>query len=207
MVLTNNENITIRTKIMRLFTNLNLFSTNGETLVDQILATRLYIVFVCIGVIAVFLISGFSMQTNVVTVHGNPLSFSRVEQLQNQFPTSLSCPCTQTSIRHDSFLSLTPEYHSVCSSTFVESNWLESLFAATNRTRFYHPLDFRLVAASQFQFLALLCHAASNVIDDARYGEFASTLLITPQLLTRPVFEAQVSAIIQEFQTNIATSL
>lgn len=204
---TNEENSSIVARILNHLLNVNLFSTNDGTFVDQRLATRLYLALVFTGAFAVLLFSGFSVQTSTIMVRGNPLPLSLVERLQNEFSITLSCPCSQTSIRRDRFLSFTPEYHPVCSSALVQPEWIESLTWANNRTRFYHPLDFRLVASSQFAYLALLCRTTATVIDDARYGEFASTLMITPQLTTPAAFKAEVSAILQQFRVNTVTSL
>ncbi|UJR19114.1 hypothetical protein I4U23_022245 [Adineta vaga] len=187
--------------------NLNLFSTNDEPVIDQRLGTRLYIVLVGIGVVVVLLFSGFSTQTNTITIHGNPVPLSIIEQLQSRFPTTLSCPCTQTSIRRDKFLSFMPEYHPVCSSTLVQPEWIESLFRTYNRTRYYHPLDFRLIASSQFEFIALLCRTASSAINDTLYGEFGSTLMISAQLSTHVAFEIETSAIVEQFLVNTAATL
>ncbi|CAF1194236.1 unnamed protein product, partial [Adineta ricciae] len=85
--------------------------------------------------------------------------------------------------------------------------WIESLFQTNNRIRYYHPLDFRLIASSQFETLALLCRTVSSFINDQIYGEFASMLMVSPQLSTRLIFEAEVSDIVKQFQINTVTSL
>ncbi|CAF4058123.1 unnamed protein product [Adineta steineri] len=67
-------------------------------------------------------------------------------------------------------------------------------------SRFY-PLDFRLMAMSQFQVLGLLCQTAAWTISSA-LNQFLAQQMVTNQAVSREVFEAQVEALIEQMQTT-----
>ncbi|CAF4055871.1 unnamed protein product [Adineta steineri] len=67
-------------------------------------------------------------------------------------------------------------------------------------SRFY-PLDFRLMAMSQFQVLASLCRTAAWTIS-SDLNQFLAQQIVTNQAVSREVFEAQVEAVIEQMQTT-----
>jgi hypothetical protein len=86
-------------------------------------------------------------------------------QLIHQYPSTLSCPCSQVVVPYQTFLSFAPEYHQVCASDFISSTWISQLFSV-NTSR-YLPLDFRIGASSQFQILATFCSFTAKSVSNA----------------------------------------
>ncbi|CAF1241258.1 unnamed protein product, partial [Adineta steineri] len=72
-------------------------------------------------------------------------------------------------------------------------------------TRF-HPLDFRLMAMSQFQILTLLCQTAAWTIG-SDLNQFLTEQLATSQALSREIFEAQVVALVEQMQTTTVANV
>jgi hypothetical protein len=169
----------------------------GLSLADQILSTRLYITFFSIALLLLILFTGLTVQARIVTIISP--SLTDFEHLTNKYPSTLSCPCSQTSISHGQFLTFDPQYHQVCSSGFITQEWISSLFNVVMND--YHPLDFRVVAFAQFQVLALLCRTADQFVSDA-IKQFDSSLLISKQTLFRTVFDVQTAALVDELKAN-----
>ncbi|CAF0808728.1 unnamed protein product [Adineta steineri] len=72
-------------------------------------------------------------------------------------------------------------------------------------SRFY-PLDFRLMAMSQFQILTLLCQTAASTINSA-LNQFLAQKMVTSQAVSREVFEAQVVALVEQMQTTTVANV
>ncbi|CAF0938019.1 unnamed protein product [Adineta steineri] len=70
----------------------------------------------------------------------------------------------------------------------------------------FHPLDFRLMAMSQFQILILLCQTATWTIS-GDLNQFLTQQLATSQALSREVFEAQVVALVEQMQTTTVANV
>ncbi|CAF1385372.1 unnamed protein product [Adineta steineri] len=70
----------------------------------------------------------------------------------------------------------------------------------------FHPLDFRLMAMSQFQVLALLCQTAAWTIS-SDLNQFLTQQLATSQALSREVFEAQIVALVEQMQTTTVANV
>ncbi|CAF1559990.1 unnamed protein product, partial [Adineta steineri] len=70
----------------------------------------------------------------------------------------------------------------------------------------FHPLDFRLMAMSQFQVLASLCQTAAWTIS-SDLNQFLTQQLATNQALSREVFDAQVVALVEQMQTTTVANV
>ncbi|CAF1450755.1 unnamed protein product [Adineta steineri] len=137
------------------------------------------------------------MQTHIGTVTSP--SVDQFEHLSDEYPNTLVCPCSQINIRYDEFMLFDPRYHQVCSSQFISQQFISTLFNI-NMSRFY-PLDFRLMAMSQFQVLASLCQTAAWTINGA-LNQFLAQQIVTNQAVSREVFEAEVEALVEQMQTT-----
>ncbi|CAF3276783.1 unnamed protein product [Rotaria sp. Silwood2] len=177
---------------------LNFYKDNTSfSLVEQILATRIYIVLFALSVLILLIFTGTSAQTRVVTV-SSP-SLTTFEQLSTDYPSTLSCPCSQISIPYDRFLAFSPEYHQVCSSKFVSDEWILSLFSVTISDNY--PLDFRLISSSQFQVLALFCRTANTTVLDA-IEQFLSSEMISSNTLFRATFDIQIATQVEQLKST-----
>ena len=87
------------------------------------------------------------MQTNSRTEiisHVTPAAF---DQLYLKHAKTLLCPCSKDFVSYKAFVSAAVSYHPVCSSIFVEKQWIEALYLP-NASR-YHRNDFRTTASAQ----------------------------------------------------------
>ncbi|CAF3828738.1 unnamed protein product [Rotaria sp. Silwood1] len=178
--------------------NINLFEDKEElSLVDQLLASRVFLSLLATILSIVIVFTTFSVQINTVTIQSpSEITF---EKLSLQYPTTLSCPCKQSSIQHDQFLIFDLYYHSICTSQFVNQTFISSLF--DYQMSDYYPLDYRIMAASHFQLVALLCRTIKEMVSDA-LKEFATRNMITHQVLSHSIFKTQVKALVEQLKAT-----
>jgi hypothetical protein len=182
---------------------INLFDEK-ETLsfVDQLIATRIFISLLTISLTIIIIFTTFSIQTYTVTIQLP--SESIFKQLAVQYSSTLSCPCEQSSIRQDEFISFNPEYHPICASPLINQTFLSSL--SDMNMSDYWPLDYRIMIASHFQILALLCRTIQQTISDA-VEEFSTDHIITDRVLLPDTFDSQAKALVDQLKTTtVATS-
>ncbi|CAF3989604.1 unnamed protein product [Adineta steineri] len=122
-------------------------------------------------------------------------SLSTYRDLQAKYSKSLRCPCSQVTIPHRKFVSLSPVLHQVCESDFVTEEWL--LLLKSIRTR-RSDVDWRNRAFSQFHLLSELCKLANKTIDDARH-RFLSEPFIVSNILPEIDFEKQLNLTLEQF--------
>ena len=181
----------------------NLFDDGTDlSPIDQLLATRIFLFSIVTTLIVLIAFTAFTAQTHTVTIR-SPVE-TRFKQLSARYPRTLSCPCAQTSIRYDEFLSFKPQYHSVCTSQLVNQSFLTSLSDGTMSD--YYPLDYRLMSASHFQLLALFCRTSEQLISNA-LRQSASEHLITTQVLSYDDFDTQAQAITEQLKATTVADM
>ena len=74
--------------------------------------------------------------------------------------------------------------------------------ASDNPAALYYPLDIRSSASSQFQQLATLCSSSQEAVSN-ELASFATSKLITPVMLSRSAFDAQVTLLISNSRVNL----
>lgn len=84
---------------------------NPQVLRDQILASRVLIALMVLGLTALLLITTVIERSASTTV-SNP-SLTTYLHLQNTYPNTISCPCRNITMAYKTFLSITPRYHQV----------------------------------------------------------------------------------------------
>lgn len=130
----------------------------------------------------------------------NP-SLETYESLQVSYLDTLRCPCTSTNILYQSFISLSPVFHQVCSSDFVTNEWLSVLRDSYDDDM---SLDWRSRAFSQFQLLTNLCQFANQTIKEA-VRRFLAGSFVTASALSRTDFDKHINTTLDEFFQSITT--
>jgi hypothetical protein len=84
-------------------------------------------------------------QSRTITISNiTPLVFN---QLHQQYAETLKCPCLNTTVPYEDFVSSTAIFHPVCSSIFISQQWIKALYQPDAST--FGPMDFRTTAKSQ----------------------------------------------------------
>jgi hypothetical protein len=190
-------------EIARWFTQLNIYRDKSAlTARKQLWTTRLNFIILFIALFVVTVIHMFLPQTSMHVISSPTLI--QFEQLVDQHPSTLSCPCKQVVFPFRTFMSFTVHYHQVCASDLITSPWISNLFSI-NMSQ-YLPLDFRASTSSQFQILALLCRTAAASIS-ASIADFESQQLVNIHAVSRTLLQAQVEAIGHRLRTTIVTNV
>ena len=162
----------------------------------QQIATRFYIILFCFGIAGILIFTGLDSQTHTVTISAPTESI--FEQLKVEYSSTITCPCSQVAITYSKFLSVNPAaYHQVCSSNFVLSSFINSLWGSEDFSTYSTMIDLK-VLSTQFRLLASLCSLAESTVAE-KIQIFSSQELISVETLTRDLFQTQSNSIIQNF--------
>jgi len=198
--------LAIRSYVIDTFHELNLFSddpfwSSTLTYSEQMFSTRLFILFVSISLLVIVIYSSLTPVTHDVILYN--FSINDFERLENVYPNTINVPCNKVSIPYNKFLSLSPIFHEVCSSSFISDEWISSLFLL-NATS-HNILDYRTFGFSEYRSLSLLCNISVQSVKDT-HQTFNSTHLFSRNLLTRIHFNEISSVIFNNLQQNILTN-
>jgi hypothetical protein len=150
--------------------------------------------------LSILVILIYTAQLNIVhTEEVKEPSYEQFQSLSLHYPQILQCPTDNVTIPYESFIMLTPRFHQLCSSEFIEQNWIDHIGSARS---LYISDDFSYVGSLLFLNLALFCHQANETIMNA-LKTFKSTHFITSQALIENVFNQQIETIIERFQSSI----
>ncbi|CAF1521372.1 unnamed protein product, partial [Adineta steineri] len=184
--------------------DLNLFQRVPPTQDENILrqeryTTRLYIILLIMSLIIFTIFTSIVPQTIHIT--SESLSPEKFSQLYQQYPKTLDCPCTQTTIDYQLMCNITPQYHEVCSSEFVSSRWINIEFNKPSMANLSTD-DFRYQSQFHFQLLSTLCQMADEIVQDSLQS-FNQTKFVTNKLLDRQSFKTQIDSIVADFKKSL----
>ena len=184
----------------KLLNKINLFNEREDlSVVDQLLATKIFICSLSIFLLIITVFAAVSIQVQNKTV--DLPSEAVFDYLSLNYRSTLSCPCQQTSMAHKNFISFNPQYHPICTSQLINQTFI-SLFLSDQNMSEYWPLDYRVMMASHFQMLTLFCQNIQQAVSD-NLDEFANRQIISTQVIFRDIFEVQMSAVVQKLKQNI----
>ena len=191
--------LSLKTLILKL----NLFKTippaeDSLTLKKQRLSTYIFLVvfIVCLTTFTLYTAVLSHIQQEIIE---NP-SYSMYQQLFDQYPLTLSCPCTTISIPQKEFLQLNPSYHPVCSSIFVTDEWVMTL-RHLQPTRFISTY-FNYIAPSFFQMLASFCTLSKQLVAEELLN-FNDAVIISDDVISSSSFIEQSQASIDLFISDL----
>ena len=154
---------TIRQRLIRSIKTLNLFKdTNARTQDDvkqQKIITYVYLILLTSTFLIIFLFTSLNYEMMIITEE-KP-SLIKYNVLQSLHSKTLECSCFTMMIPYSTMISLSPTFHQVCQSDFIDQRWIGVLKATKHP---YVPFDWRNTAAPQFQLLSDLCKLANATI-------------------------------------------
>jgi hypothetical protein len=166
---------------------------------EQQITNFFHFILLLITLCVLFLISSLTLVTQNQQIM-KP-SLSTYENLVNDYPNSLQCPCSRISIEYQSFLTIVPRMHQICSSEFVLDDWIDYIYNTIDPLVLNYT-DFRRTATGQYQLLASLCELSQQVVDDG-LSNLATSNFIDSQLLSSNLLNARIRTIVKDFQTTI----
>ncbi|CAF0868541.1 unnamed protein product [Adineta steineri] len=164
---------------------------------------RLHVILV-IGILTTFYM--FSTFTSrVITIPTNKPSLEIYENLYKKYNDTLECPCSQSSMKYKSFLTLTTRSHEICSSEFITDRWLLYLYNKRENKKRHSPYDFYNSAVGQFQLLSSFCDLSKETVFESIF-QLGTTDLINDQLLSFDILNNTIEVLVNEFQQTISQS-
>jgi len=112
---------------------------------------------------------------------------------------TLHCPCSNKTISQDIFMSFAPTLHQICSSAFLEYQWiygLQNLATSANQNSWIRG------APTQFQLLDSICDLVNNTVNNAVYT-FLSQVFIASSIMNETDFNTQINASVNQFYQSM----
>ena len=187
---------------------LNLFKSIPPSQDETILReerhqTRIYLVLLLTGLVILTLFT--SIRPHTVTVTLKSPSLTNFIDLYKDYPVTLNCPCSQSTVQYDKLISyINPQYHEVCLSEFTSPRWI-SLQYTINPARIFFTNDIRYQSEVHFQLLSTLCRMANQTIED-NLQVFYQTKFVTDQVVAPSLFQFQVDYIVEQFKNTVPQS-
>ena len=161
--------------------------------------TRLYLLCLCLAFFILFCYTITTEETKVYTID-NPTQ-QRYEQLFQQHPLTIECTCKEIGISYSKFVTITANYHQVCTSGFISPSFFTQLAMIRQDLPLY-PADFMLISVGYFQWLTTFC-ALSQVVFPTQLLLFQSKLYVNNKLLARDSFQTQTEQLIDSFINDL----
>ena len=170
----------------------------GTKTKEELFSTRLFILLLIISF--VILISYYvAERVSINYEFPSPTfdQFIRLENEQHSNPT-LSCPCSSFTTAYKDMIQIEYTLHSLCSSNFVQPEWLDLLSTGTT---LYHTYDFRRTALRLFTTLASYCKIAIVHIDNSLI-RFNATFFVADHALGPLAYAEEIQTIVDAFKTS-----
>ncbi|UJR07154.1 hypothetical protein I4U23_011442 [Adineta vaga] len=148
-----------------------------------ILATRFYLLLLCISLIILSLFNTFTAQAELIQI--SYPSFDQFTYLNDRYSSNIRCSCKNISVPYISFMSLEPQLHYICTNQLL-NNAAQQL---------NDRLSFALLSS-----LNNLCQLANRTLNNSLI-DFLSTQYVSSQLTQPILFQSQVKVFIHEMLT------
>lgn len=168
---------------------------NDHQLRTQILSTRIYIISLVIILLALTSTKVLMFSTTELVTLERP-SLEQFNALNNP-----SCICSNVAIPYSIFMSVEPEFHSICRSDFISDRWIYFI-SRKDKSILYRIFDFRTTASSQFQALASICNISLTIVEQSLL-QFGFNQLISIQVIPPSILQIKLETIFNEFKLNI----
>ena len=202
--------MTISTKIRDWFKKLNVFDdTNSAVSIEQQYpATRVYLLLLAILLFILVLYTSLTYYISTIVITSP--SLEQYQYLQHRYGLdAVSCPCSQLSVTHSSFIKLECNFHPVCTSHFISDLYLQELFQIYNDldTTYAVSNAFTLQGTifSHFQALFSLCNLAKDAVNDAQQ-QYLTSSIASAYMIDFHLFDKEINASLINFQSTLSNS-
>ncbi|CAF4181971.1 unnamed protein product, partial [Adineta steineri] len=173
-------------------------STNESDLRNQRISTRLFIIAL---VFSTTILIGYNFLIDVTKVNNiNSPNLTQYLDLYSKYPQTLTCPCSDITIKYEEFLEIDYMLHQLCSSVFVTNDWIAYL-AQNHILTTEYIAGFLELGTYMFQALKTFCESSNKTISDSLsqfyFSEYTSLTVISKQL-----FESQSQILMDQFKSS-----
>ncbi|UJR17510.1 hypothetical protein I4U23_004405 [Adineta vaga] len=164
--------------------------------------TWLYVLLVSVSLYVIFYIA--LLQPNPHTITINNVRPENIEKVRRNHGDTLSCPCSNTTIRYGTFISNIITFHSICSSIFVTEEWIQAFYIRV--TNAYHYSSNMNEVYSQFKLLARLCTLSKDTMFRNKII-LDNKELVSIELLSKNRLESEINSVIEHFKNSTTTQI
>lgn len=170
-------------------------STNPHELRNQRISTIIFIILFTLSLSILILYNAFVVIHRKVTV--NEPTFTQYSNLFSNYPSSLECPCSKSSIKYEVFFRMNFTLHQLCSSDLISDKWLDQLILTNQQ---YKPYTFDFLSLSLYLFPALrnFCTLVKETIS-YNLIDLYSTEYVSTYVMASNVFQAEIQKSIDGF--------
>ena len=167
---------------------------------EQQIINRVHFIIMVFLLIVFYFVS--FLPSRQITVEVSQPSFSTYQTLLKEHGSQwLECSCAKLAISYESFLSIQPRFHEICSSAFVSGEWLKHTYTKTRPFRQFDQSDFYRTAYAQYQLLAAFCQLARKTVMNGLV-ELNKTSYTSGQLLTSEGLHQEAETVLDRFQNR-----
>ena len=124
-------------------------------------------------------------------------TYEKYHELYEQHRETLTCPCSQISNRHQSFITIDHSLHTVCSSVYITDQWIIELWSSIGNIVLYLS-DFRFSGVQMFLALKSFCQLADESIKMS-LDQFYFTGYVSAVVTSEELLQSQLETIIEQF--------
>ncbi|CAF1143926.1 unnamed protein product [Adineta steineri] len=184
--------------------NFNIFpsippSTDEHQLRNQRISTRIFIILLTLSLTVLILYTSLINTTQTFDI--NSPTIVKYSQLYSTYPQTLTCACTQVSVNYDKFIQVNYTLHQICTSIFVQDNWISYLNNASATALFFTD-DFRASGSLIFQGLNAFCQLSNQTISN-RLTQFYSSQYVSASVTPLQVLHSQSQAFVSQFISSM----
>jgi len=196
-------------KLLDILINLNIFDdvTKPVPRQDKIRvqrqSTRVYILLLslALGIIGAYTLLTYQNNNLEVEI----FSLEALQNLHERYgSTVVKCPCTKLSFARSTYIQVEPVFHELCSSDFVSTSWLNTLFEKHKYQFMSSPgeLNTYQTAFAHFQAMLILCDFAKKAVNEAR-DLFLNTSVVSAQMPDYNLFDKQTNVTLVDFESAL----
>ncbi len=169
----------------------------------EITTTRIYLLLLALAVMTLVVYTAVTVQIQNFTKKYPSQSYFEWHASNPRYSPTLDCPCQNISILYNSFVSISPHYHQLCSSDFVVHNslWINLIYYGSDLLDYSYD-DYRRFVVPHFRLLFYLCTLANDTLTDA-LSTFRVNTLISKRAQSRQAVVAQMEADLNRFRSSI----
>ena len=182
---------------------MNLFATipPAADARAQRISTRLFICTLALSFVVLLLYTSTVRVVKTGTIYTPDLA--HYNQLYQEHPQTLTCPCAKISMSYGTFLRINHSLHQVCNSIYVTDDFISQIAMITRESiniteSGTGPDDFRITAVSTFQAMRSLCLLAEDFIS-VNLEQFYSNKYISIVATSSGLFQTESEALVQQF--------
>ena len=166
----------------------NVFERKPNASVNRILATRVYLLL--LGVALIIILTYTSLEGKTYSNNVPSPNQTVFESLEQQYPNTLTCPCSRNPVTYVFFIYASPILHPICSYSWLQS---EELIIAMYSRGVSQTKSEWLVTMAQYSLLVSLCQQG-QFLSQIIQTEFATKEILTVETLSAKVFEEQMAS-------------